>query len=267
MQRDIDFEVLLSDDCSTDSTLSIMKGYMKKYPKIIKLLKRTENLGMCLNMYDAYHKARGEYIAILEGDDFWTDPLKLKKQADILDENKKYSGVFNHYDFLQGETRFSYKNQLKDLINKNKDEISIEDLIKCNYIGNFSSCMFRAEILQSIDKSVFEFFFVADWLTGFLAIDKGGPLFFMKEKMSVYRLHLNSQWYSYSDIDKKYEVYKARVLYNYILEFKYDDLFRDYYIKNIYRSNKDSKYYKKFKKYKKFTIALLAMLILIVILH
>ena len=219
MQKDIDFEVLLADDCSTDNSLLIMKEYVKKHPKISRILNRSKNLGMCLNMYDAYHKVKGEYIAILEGDDFWIDHLKLKKQADVLDKKKKYSGVFHYYDVLEDEKRSPHEMQLKNLVKKKKNEITMKDLIEKNYIGNLSACMFRAEILKSIDKSIFENFFIADWLTGMLSIDKGGPLFFIKEKMSVYRLHTDSQWTSLGQIDRVYQIYQARVLYNYILNY------------------------------------------------
>ena len=102
-QKGVIFEVLLADDCSKDSTLAIMKEYVKKYPKIAKILPRKKNLGMCLNMHDAYQHAKGDYIAICEGDDYWIDSFKLKKQSDFLSKNEKYSGTFNAYDCLVGK--------------------------------------------------------------------------------------------------------------------------------------------------------------------
>lgn len=85
MQTGVNFEVLLADDCSTDNTLLIMQEFLKKHPENTRILERKNNLGMSLNMFDAYHCARGKYIAICEGDDFWVSPNKLKKQVDFLE--------------------------------------------------------------------------------------------------------------------------------------------------------------------------------------
>lgn len=88
-----DFELLLADDCSKDNTLNIMKEYEKKYPNIIKVLERKENLGATKNIVDAYKQSKGKYITVLEGDDYWCDENKIQKQIDFLEENPEYIGV------------------------------------------------------------------------------------------------------------------------------------------------------------------------------
>lgn len=88
-----DFELLIHDDCSTDGTTEIVKEYENKYPNIIKPLYEDENQwqkGRKGSRVFNFPRARGKYIAICEGDDYWTDPLKLQKQVDILE---KYNNV------------------------------------------------------------------------------------------------------------------------------------------------------------------------------
>tara|TARA_B100002019_G_scaffold288459_1_gene302118 strand:+ start:2593 stop:3471 length:879 start_codon:yes stop_codon:yes gene_type:complete len=245
IQKDIEFEVLFADDHSTDNTLNIIREYASKHSKISKIIPRKKNLGMCLNMYDAYHKAKGKYIAILEGDDYWTDELKLKKQCDFLEKNSKYSGVFNHYDCLINGKLKAHKEQNKLIANK-KYEIYIKDLIKDNYIGNLSACMFRTNLIHSIDRNIFEKYFIADWLTGMIIYDKGGPLYLMPEKMSVYRIHGSSQWSKMSKKDKLFEELKALSLYDHILNYKYDYIFKEKFFRRL-----DMSVIRKIKKYRR----------------
>ena len=87
------FEVLIHDDASTDGTTEIIKEYEAKYPEIIKPLYEEENQWVKGRRGSAvfnYPRAKGKYIALCEGDDYWTDPLKLQKQVDFLEANPKY---------------------------------------------------------------------------------------------------------------------------------------------------------------------------------
>src|SRR5690554_6422909 len=90
MQKtDFPFEVLLRDDASTDGTAEICKEYARKYPDIINLLAYNENQFKkgVRPFPDNVKRAKGKYIALCEGDDYWTDPLKLQKQVDVLEKN------------------------------------------------------------------------------------------------------------------------------------------------------------------------------------
>src|SRR5690606_11316563 len=105
MQKcDFDFEVLIHDDASTDGTQEIIKEYQEKYPEIIKPIFQTENQyskgirGM--NIQFNFPRAQGKYIALCEGDDYWTDPLKLQKQLDFLEANPEYVLSCHNYKIL-----------------------------------------------------------------------------------------------------------------------------------------------------------------------
>ncbi len=99
MQKtDFAFEVLINDDASTDGTADIIREFQEKYPKIIKPVYQTENQYSQKTPIIKTHllpKAKGEYFAWCEGDDYWIDPLKLQKQVDFLDNNPEYTVCAN----------------------------------------------------------------------------------------------------------------------------------------------------------------------------
>lgn len=87
------FEVLIHDDASTDGTAGIIREYEEKYPEIIKPIYQKENQysqGIFIGVNFQYPRVLGKYIALCEGDDYWTDPLKLQKQVDFLEANSEY---------------------------------------------------------------------------------------------------------------------------------------------------------------------------------
>ncbi len=99
MQKCVDFEILIHDDCSTDGTTEIIREYAEKYPDIIKPLYETENQyskGVWVDGFN-YRRAKGKYIAYCEGDDYWTDPLKLQKQVDFMESYPDYSVCFHTF--------------------------------------------------------------------------------------------------------------------------------------------------------------------------
>src|SRR5690606_31728998 len=97
-RTDFTFEVLIHDDASTDKTVEIIKEYEEKYPDIIKPIYQTENqyLKPGAKKPGRYNmeRAQGKYYALCEGDDYWTDPLKLQKQVDFME---KHSDVIFSY--------------------------------------------------------------------------------------------------------------------------------------------------------------------------
>lgn len=88
---DFPFEIVIGDDCSPDDTNNIIREYRDKYPDIIRIVHREKNTGRpTLNVYETTMKCRGDYLAYLEGDDYWTDSDKLQKQMDFLNEHPEY---------------------------------------------------------------------------------------------------------------------------------------------------------------------------------
>lgn len=79
-----DFEIIIGDDCSADSTQVICESYAERYPEKIRYFRRPENMGLVANYYDCIRRAAGRYIADCAGDDFWVDDTKLQRQFDEM---------------------------------------------------------------------------------------------------------------------------------------------------------------------------------------
>lgn len=88
-------EFIIAEDCSTDGTRAICEEYASKYSELIRLIISNTNIGCNPNELRAMTAAKGKYIAYCEGDDFWTDPLKLQKQVDFLESHPEYSVCFH----------------------------------------------------------------------------------------------------------------------------------------------------------------------------
>ena len=112
------YEVVIHDDASTDNSASIIKEYEEKYPEIIKPIYQTENqysLEKGRATHICFSKAKGKYIAMCEGDDYWTDPLKLQKQVDFLEANPDYVICGHQRNVIKNNLIISSKEYKPDL--------------------------------------------------------------------------------------------------------------------------------------------------------
>jgi glycosyltransferase involved in cell wall biosynthesis len=91
-QTNFKVELIIGEDCSTDNTRAIALKYQQKYPHLIKVLLPKKNQGLTPNCVATHNACIGKYIALLDGDDYWTNPLKLQKQIDFLESHPEYSG-------------------------------------------------------------------------------------------------------------------------------------------------------------------------------
>lgn len=90
---DVPFEIVIGDDCSSDATEAICRRYAARFPDKIVYLRRPANMGVTANYFDCIARARGQYLADCAGDDFWTDPDKLRAQLDVLETEPDVSLV------------------------------------------------------------------------------------------------------------------------------------------------------------------------------
>lgn len=86
-----DLEVVIGEDLSSDRTREIVMDWVERYPHVIRPVFRNSNLGLKKNFIDTLSQCRGDYVAVLSGDDYWTDPLKLQRQVDFLARNPDYT--------------------------------------------------------------------------------------------------------------------------------------------------------------------------------
>lgn len=110
-QTNFSYEILIHDDASTDDTVEIVKSYQRKFPDLIKPVFQKENLWSqdirALSATYNFPRAKGKYIAICEGDDFWSDPKKLQSQVDFLDANPDYIACVHGAHFYSEDTKSS----------------------------------------------------------------------------------------------------------------------------------------------------------------
>lgn len=98
------YEILITDDASTDGTSAIIKEYEERYPDIIHAMCRKKNIGVMKNVNYRHGHALGKYCAILECDDYWTDQNKLQKQIDFLEAHTDYSACFTSAGVIRDNT-------------------------------------------------------------------------------------------------------------------------------------------------------------------
>lgn len=180
-ETELTVELVIGEDKSQDNTMEIIKRYLNKYPDKIRLITSRNNVGMMKNTIRTLNACRGKYIAICEGDDYWTDNKKIKKQVEFLEKNPDFS-MCSH----AVETIF------EDVIEKNPfvPSIEIADFNEIATRGHFvpiMSVMFRREALPEI-PSWFEKLWAGD-IPLIHLITHYGKNYHSSEIMGVKRKH------------------------------------------------------------------------------
>jgi glycosyltransferase involved in cell wall biosynthesis len=177
------FELVIGEDYSKDNTLSICKKYQTRYPKIIRILDRGKNLGMMPNSIDTLTQCRGEFIAVCEGDDYWTNDQKLQKQYDHIIKNDLALSFHEGY-LMAGNEIQPYKPYPKP-INTETNEYGVQDILQSGPLT--SSMMFRKSMIFPLPDYLSEAISGDHTLQILLALR--GKIGFINEIMSVYRQH------------------------------------------------------------------------------
>lgn len=187
-KTDFPFEVLVSDDASTDKTADIIRDYAARYPDIIRPFLFEENqYRQDISIYDNYFYPvmRGEYVALCEGDDYWIDSQKLQLQVDFLDAHPEYSACVHNTIFLNcqtGEEKIRYEQS-------GDRDIGFEQLIVGdNNEYQTSSLMYRRQ--YAFEKP--DYFLAAEGYSDYpraIMLSLAGKIRFINRVMSVYRLY------------------------------------------------------------------------------
>ncbi|KRB57309.1 glycosyltransferase [Flavobacterium sp. Root186] len=196
-QTDFDYELIIADDCSPDRTEEIVNDLIKTHSQgsKIKYFRHKKNIGMQANGIFAFNQCSGKYVALCEGDDYWTDPLKLQKQVDFLEANLDYSICYHKVQVLRNSVL-----EEDDITSEVSETTTIKDLAKGNYIHT-CSVVFRNKLFNKLPK-YFHKAPVGDYFLHMLNA-KYGKIKFLNEFMSVYRLHDNSIWSSQTQLKRE----------------------------------------------------------------
>lgn len=214
------FEIHVCDDASTDNTQAVITEYQKKYPHIIKTNLLKKNLwqkGYSISKYVLFPSITAEYVALCEGDDYFTDPLKLQKQIDFLDKNKEYSICFHPVKVMydNGKETEIFPD-FPDIIQRNS--FSLSDLLLKNFIQT-NSCMYRWRFNASDtpQKLIPDAILPCDHWWHLLHVEKG-EIAKLDEVMSVYNRHKNGLWTMNEDNDPVWYFNNAILHINFCLE-------------------------------------------------
>ncbi|MEI6521581.1 MAG: glycosyltransferase, partial [bacterium] len=192
-------ELVIGEDCSTDKTREIIEEYQQKYPEIVKLLPSDKRYGPNQNFVRVYQACRGEYIATLEGDDYWIDDGKLQMQADLLDKHPEMSACFHHVKQLTMSD-----NELTDFWPKEQyGDVTVIDLLN-NYRFHTTALMFRKSIFNNDLPALLLNCKNLDYPL-YLSLADKSTLGYIDKSMSVYRIHNSGIWTSLSLIDRNTE--------------------------------------------------------------
>lgn len=181
------FEIIIADDGSTDRTPDIISGYAEKFPDLFKPILRKKNIGIQPNLVDAMQKATGQYVALCEGDDYWTDPLKLQKQVDFLDKKPEYSLCF-HLVKVFYENKENGTSIYPDP--DNLPTLTTESLLQRNFIQT-NSVMYRRKSYDHTPLDILPL----DWYLH-LYHAMSGKIGLIKDVMSAYRRHSGGVWWN-----------------------------------------------------------------------
>jgi len=186
---EFDFEIVIGEDLSTDSTRDIVREYQMRYPQKIRAIFSDRNVGAMENYSRTILQCKGEYISLMDGDDYWIYDKKLQSQADFLDKNRHFSFCFHDARILGADGEWSQETCCGHL---HKKVVRFEDII-CNVHIPTTSILFQREALMGFPPNWFGTIKCPDRPI-FLLLAAEGPGFYFKELWSVYRKHSAGFW-------------------------------------------------------------------------
>lgn len=210
------FELIIADDCSPDDTFKIVTDIINSHPNGNKInyFKHQNNIGMHANSDFVINLAKGKYIAICEGDDYWIDPYKLQKQVDFLENNPDYGLVHTNFkNYLQSTNQFK-------LLSKKKSNVEncYKELILGKYhIGTLTTCFKKELLINYLDEIKPS---KQNWLMGDLPVwlyfAQNSKFHYIDEISAVYRI-LEESASQTLNIDKKFKfeesIYDVRMFF------------------------------------------------------
>jgi len=230
VKEDVEVRVIVADDCSMDDTLEIIRKCDQKQCDTLQsiginreqaidmrmvmpfvYLDTNQNLGISKNYCRAFSASDADYIAVLEGDDYWSSPYHLEQHIRFLDKHRECSMSMNTITRMNQE-----RHEFLAPTWFGNDEVRYVDT-KCqisegNQLGNLSACVFRNSCLQALPLSLYELS-IADWMLGVM-LSQQGLIAILKESTSVYRTNENSKWASMTSSQQKQNMYEGSIAYD-----------------------------------------------------
>jgi glycosyltransferase involved in cell wall biosynthesis len=195
-KTDFDFEIIIGEDDSSDDTRSIVKEYKERHPDKIRLFLNDRKNVIYIdgrptgrwNFVNCLKHATGKYVALLEGDDYWTNPAKLQEQVDYLESHPECVLCFHSVQAVFEDSRREPEIRTPQL---KKEIYTLEDIIKGNFIQT-CSVVFRNGLFSDFPKWFYRTP-MADWPLHVLNAQHGN-IGYLEEVMGAYRFHEGGLW-------------------------------------------------------------------------
>ena len=219
LPKDVEARIIVAEDCSPDKTLNIIKHLAQESPFQMEFLPEEPNMGISKNYKRSFAATKAEYVAILEGDDYWL-PNHLMQHLEFLAAHPECSMSMNEtmnlYEGLE-EMRISER------VYPRSREYMMEDVHKQiaegNQLGNLSACVFRGQYLRELPETLFELP-IADWMIGVMIVQRG-LIGIIKGATNVYRIKASGIWAGRSKWKQHKEMLKEADMYDKFQNGKY----------------------------------------------
>lgn len=198
-ETDFGVELVISNDCSSDNTHNLIEQFIQQYKgtKTIKYILQEQNIGMMPNFVFTLQQCSGKYIAVCEGDDYWTDPLKLQKQVSLLEKEEHYSMVITNRKVWT-----EHNNMVDECYEKEhkKNIFTIKDVVN-GFVPGMQTILFRNfPSLVDYFSAHPEYYYADRYLTYFCSLF--GDIYLIPEVMAVYRMTGSGVWSVHTPIQK-----------------------------------------------------------------
>lgn len=247
-ETDFEYEVIVSEDFSTDGTRRIVQRLADAHPDRVRLLLSRRNLNDNSVVRRGLEAARGRYVALLDGDDAWSSTSKLQTQVDFLNEHADHAACFHNcmvvYDDGGIPAHPFYEDPPSQRISRAKPKTRSElaDLVRGNFIST-STLVFRSEAARRL-PDWYDGLAFADWALNVL-IAQRGPIGYLDENMAVYRVHPGGLWTMGLSLFRRLEDVEAVVesydVLNQHLDLAFDREIREELVR-LYRDVADMAY-------------------------
>lgn len=182
------YQLIIGEDCSTDNTREICESYQLKHPNKIKLLPSESNQGMILNYVRTLKACTGKYIALCEGDDYWTDPLKLQKQIDSLEKNPDYGLVYTNYKSVDNKSTTTNEQEYPTTMPSGN---ILKEIINGGFPYTLTVCFRRDLIENNFDQTLKNHYRMADYPL-WLHLSNNSKFKYLDFVSAAYRRHDSS---------------------------------------------------------------------------
>ncbi len=224
------FEYLIGEDCSSDGTREIVFDYAKKYPEKIRVITADQNFGMMGNIRRCRLAARGKYIALCEGDDYWTDPYKLQKQVDYMEQHPEVSVTYHDACKVDAAKNIIEPSMLPEIRKRN---FSSDELKSGFWVLTMTMC-FR-NLIDKYPENYFRVYNGDTFLTSLLG-NYGSGAYLDNISPSCYRVNESGVFSMKAELHKKTQSLSTFVELMKFYKQKNDIDFYNYFVKRIQKT-------------------------------